>query len=105
MPQERVERRERNREHAKRSRIRKRVILDLLQDQLAALRGENVRLRRVVLERLPDKVCASAHPCIHPSAWLNMGFFAFPCRPSDLSFSVPRPGLSLSDAQQRNRGC
>ena len=55
-PQERVERRERNREHAKRSRIRKRVILDLLQDQLAALRTENVKLRRVVLERLPEKV-------------------------------------------------
>lgn len=45
--------RERNREHAKKSRIRKRVLLDLLQDQLSALRGENVKLRRVVIERLP----------------------------------------------------
>jgi len=48
-----IERRERNREHAKKSRIRKRVLLDLLQDQLSALRGENVKLRRVVIERLP----------------------------------------------------
>ena len=48
-----VERRERNREHAKKSRIRKRVLLDLLQDQLSALRGENVNLRRVVVDRLP----------------------------------------------------
>lgn len=46
-------RRERNREHAKKSRIRKRVLLDLLQDQLSALRGENVKLRRVVVDRLP----------------------------------------------------
>ena len=38
--------RERNREHAKKSRIRKRVLLDLLQDQLSGLRGENVKLRR-----------------------------------------------------------
>ena len=45
--------RERNREHAKKSRIRKRVLLDLLQDQLSALRGENVKLRRVVVDRLP----------------------------------------------------
>jgi PAS domain S-box-containing protein len=53
--EERTERRERNREHAKRSRIRKRVILDLLQDQLGALRGENVKLRRMVMERMPEK--------------------------------------------------
>lgn len=46
--------RERNREHAKRSRIRKKVLLDALQGQLSLLRGENGRLRRVVVERLPE---------------------------------------------------
>lgn len=51
--QQKIERRERNREHAKRSRIRKKVLLDTLQDQLAALRGENTKLRRVVAERIP----------------------------------------------------
>nr|AML76730.1 putative LOV domain-containing protein [Synura petersenii] len=51
--QQKIERRERNREHAKRSRIRKKVLLDSLQDQLAALRGENTKLRRVVAERIP----------------------------------------------------
>ncbi len=45
--------RERNREHAKRSRIRKRLLLDSLQDQLLLLRDENVKLRRVISERLP----------------------------------------------------
>lgn len=51
-----VERRERNREHAKRSRIRKRLLLDSLQDQLAAVRTENIKLRRLVVETLPPSV-------------------------------------------------
>ena len=61
--EEQVERRARNREHAKRSRIRKRVILDLLQDQLGALRNENVKLRRVLLEHLPHKACKVFEEC------------------------------------------
>lgn len=51
-----VERRERNREHAKRSRIRKRLLLDSLQDQLAAVRNENVKLRRLVADKLPPAI-------------------------------------------------
>ena len=50
-------RRERNREHAKKSRIRKRVLLDLLQDQLSGLRGENVKLRRYVRTYVRVIVC------------------------------------------------
>ena len=46
-----------------RSRIRKRVILDLLQDQLAGLRGENVKLRRIVVERMPDKAGKILEDC------------------------------------------
>jgi len=57
--QQKLERRERNREHAKRSRIRKKVLLDLLQEQLAVLRGENSLLRRVVQERIPEKASSS----------------------------------------------
>lgn len=44
--------RERNREHAKKSRIRKRLLLDTLSDQLEALRAENVKLRALVREKL-----------------------------------------------------
>jgi len=51
---QRYERRERNREHAKRSRVRKKLLLDSLQDQLLALRQENNNLRRVVTERIPQ---------------------------------------------------
>jgi len=46
--------RERNREHAKRSRIRKRLLLDSLQDQLLGLRSENLNLRRVIENKLPQ---------------------------------------------------
>eukprot|EP01035_Chromulina_nebulosa_P019450 gene19450-25331_t len=56
--QQRLERRERNREHAKRSRIRKKLLLDTLQDQLLGLRSENVLLRRIVTERLPPNVAS-----------------------------------------------
>ena len=42
-------RRERNREHAKKSRIRKRLLLDTLSDQLEGLRAENVKLRCALL--------------------------------------------------------
>nr|AML76512.1 putative LOV domain-containing protein [Mallomonas sp. BC-2016] len=52
--QQRLERRERNREHAKQSRIRKKVLLDTLQDQLTALRTENTKMRRIVAERIPE---------------------------------------------------
>jgi len=51
--QQREERRERNREHAKRSRIRKKFLLESLQDQVSSLQGENSRLRRVVQDKLP----------------------------------------------------
>eukprot|EP01041_Mallomonas_annulata_P003400 gene3400-6752_t len=53
--QQKLERRERNREHAKRSRIRKKVLLDTLQDQLLGLRTENTKLRRIVADRIPYK--------------------------------------------------
>lgn len=57
------ERRERNREHAKRSRIRKKVLLDSLQGQLAALRTENTKLRRVVAERIPSHAASILESC------------------------------------------
>lgn len=61
--QQKLERRERNREHAKRSRIRKKVLLDLLQDQLSALRRENMKLRRVIDSKLPSMAPAILAKC------------------------------------------
>lgn len=58
-----IERRERNREHAKKSRVRKKVMLETYSDQLAALRFENVNLRRVVTEKIPHLAAKILHDC------------------------------------------
>ena len=51
--EQRVDRRERNREHAKRSRVRKKFLLESLQEQLLGLRGENTGLRKLVVDKCP----------------------------------------------------
>jgi PAS domain S-box-containing protein len=49
-----AERRQRNREHAKRSRVRKKFMLESLQEQVRALQRENTRLRMLVQEHIPE---------------------------------------------------
>mmetsp|Transcript_33300 Transcript_33300/g.68119 ORF Transcript_33300/g.68119 Transcript_33300/m.68119 type:complete len:542 (+) Transcript_33300:2-1627(+) len=56
---QRVERRERNREHAKRSRIRKKFLLESLQQQLTGLRSENTGLRDIVKRDIPAPVASN----------------------------------------------
>lgn len=59
-----AERRQRNREHAKRSRVRKKFLLESLQEEVRGLQKENVQLRMLVQEKIPqhaqeiiDKCC------------------------------------------------
>ena len=47
--------RERNREHAKRSRVRKKFLLESLQQSVSALRGENEKLKAAIRENLSDE--------------------------------------------------
>lgn len=49
-----VERRQRNREHAKRSRVRKKFMLESLQGEVRQLQKENQRLRLIVQEHIPE---------------------------------------------------
>lgn len=49
------DKRRRNREHAKRSRMRKRVRLGGLEEMLLGLRRENVRLRQIVKQGIPER--------------------------------------------------
>lgn len=51
--EQKVERRERNREHAKRSRVRKKFLLESLQQSVQALQEENEKLRCAIREHLP----------------------------------------------------
>mmetsp|Transcript_18670 Transcript_18670/g.60359 ORF Transcript_18670/g.60359 Transcript_18670/m.60359 type:complete len:381 (+) Transcript_18670:130-1272(+) len=61
--QQRVERRERNREHAKRSRIRKKFLLESLLEQVSDLRGENKALRQIIRDQIPDEAHQVLHDC------------------------------------------
>lgn len=51
---QKVERRERNREHAKRSRIRKKFLLESLQQSVALLKEENEKLRTSITQELGE---------------------------------------------------
>lgn len=50
-----AERRQRNREHAKRSRVRKKFMLESLQEQVRALQVENNGLRMLVQQHIPEQ--------------------------------------------------
>jgi len=56
--QQKVERRNRNREHAKRSRLRKKFLLESLQEQIHGLQSEIEDLKSVIIKELPDRADA-----------------------------------------------
>mmetsp|Transcript_15527 Transcript_15527/g.21199 ORF Transcript_15527/g.21199 Transcript_15527/m.21199 type:complete len:432 (-) Transcript_15527:303-1598(-) len=53
--QQKIERRERNREHAKRSRLRKKFLLESLQEQIHGLQTEIESLKDIIKKELPEK--------------------------------------------------
>lgn len=53
--QQKVERRERNRKHAKRSRLRKKFLLESLQEQINGLQSEIESLKNIIRRECPDK--------------------------------------------------
>jgi PAS domain S-box-containing protein len=55
---EKLERRERNREHAKRSRLRKKFLLESLQEQIHGLMEQMDKLKDALKEQAPDKADA-----------------------------------------------
>lgn len=65
-----AERRQRNREHAKRSRVRKKFMLESLQEQVRSLQRENQRLRLLVQEEIPEKAVQIISECCTSSALL-----------------------------------
>ena len=58
-----AERRQRNREHAKRSRVRKKFMLESLQEQVRSFQKENAELRMLVQEHIPDKAMQIINEC------------------------------------------
>jgi PAS domain S-box-containing protein len=53
--QQKIERRERNREHAKRSRLRKKFLLESLQEQIHGLQADIEALKDLIKKEIPDK--------------------------------------------------
>jgi len=63
-----AERRQRNREHAKRSRVRKKFMLESLQEQVGSLQLENQRLRTLVQDNIPEHAQQIISECCHSSS-------------------------------------
>jgi PAS domain-containing protein len=61
------ERRQRNREHAKRSRVRKKFMLESLQEQVRGLQKENVHLRMLIQQKIPHASQQILSECCTPS--------------------------------------
>jgi len=53
--QQKIERRERNRKHAKRSRLRKKFLLESLQEQINGLQSEIESMKSIIKRECPDK--------------------------------------------------
>jgi PAS domain S-box-containing protein len=62
-----AERRLRNREHAKRSRVRKKFMLESLQEQVRGLQEENSNLRLLVQKHIPDNALKIIDDCCSSS--------------------------------------
>lgn len=62
--EQKVERRERNREHAKRSRVRKKFLLESLQQSVHALQEENEKLRGAIRENLAHEADELLASCV-----------------------------------------
>lgn len=70
-----AERRQRNREHAKRSRVRKKFMLESLQEQVASLQRENQRLRTLVQDNIPEHAQMIISECCTSSPLFTDGTF------------------------------
>ena len=87
-------RRERNREHAKRSRVRKKFLLESLQQSVHALQDENDKLKGAIREHLSsdaDKLLASCG---------SGGPTVIAVNPNDATMTLDDPDYSLVKALQ-----
>jgi len=86
--------RERNREHAKRSRVRKKFLLESLQQSVHALMEENEKLRQSIREHLPQEADELLSQCA------QMGTSVLATDPSDATKTLDDPDYSLVKALQ-----
>jgi len=94
--EQKVERRERNREHAKRSRVRKKFLLESLQQSVQALQDENEKLREAIREHLPQEAESLLSTCSDGAT--NSSILAD--RPDEATKTLDDPDYSLVKALQ-----
>eukprot|EP01041_Mallomonas_annulata_P000908 gene908-1762_t len=92
--EQKVERRERNREHAKRSRVRKKFLLESLQQSVQALQDENEKLRIAIREHLPTEADGLLSTCS------QSGGSIIADRPDEATKTLDDPDYSLVKALQ-----
>lgn len=93
--EQKVERRERNREHAKRSRVRKKFLLESLQQSVQALQDENEKLRGAIREHLPSEADELLSTCSQAGAGSIIAD-----RPDEATKTLDDPDYSLVKALQ-----
>jgi PAS domain S-box-containing protein len=86
--------RERNREHAKRSRVRKKFLLDSLQRSVQALQEENEKLKSSIKEHLPNEADLLLAGCS------SSGTSVLATDPHDATKTLDDPDYSLVKALQ-----
>jgi len=92
-----AERRQRNREHAKRSRVRKKFMLESLQEQVASLQRENQRLRMLVQDNVPEHAQVIISECCTSSPLFGDG--NAPIGEDDTADRTAKTALVRSDFQ------
>mmetsp|Transcript_29835 Transcript_29835/g.40990 ORF Transcript_29835/g.40990 Transcript_29835/m.40990 type:complete len:371 (-) Transcript_29835:129-1241(-) len=91
---QKVERRERNREHAKRSRVRKKFLLESLQHSVHALEEENEKLRSAIREHLEGEADEFLKSCT------SGGISVIATDPNNATKTLDDPDYSLVKALQ-----
>nr|AML77073.1 putative LOV domain-containing protein [Sargassum integerrimum] len=91
------DKRRRNREHAKRSRMRKRVRLGGLEGMVLSLRRENVRLRQIIKQGIPDRADEIIRMCARDNTNADM------VAKQDVVQGM-RPTASITSSRWKSRG-
>lgn len=91
------DKRRRNREHAKRSRMRKRVRLGGLEGMVLSLRRENVRLRHIIKQGIPDRADEIIRMCARDNTNADM------VAKQDVVQGM-RPTTSITSSRWKSRG-
>jgi len=90
-----TKRRERNRVHAKQSRVRKKFFLESLQEQVNTLQAENSKLRMIVQEKMPQHAERILKECFSPSEVFSHAF-------TSTESSLLKEGIQIPDTNNND---